>query len=518
MSACSSALRFLSRTRVPAASKTLTPFLYQTVTIQQWGPLACPIGRRNASSKYTKDYDDVPFEDVEAALPPSIEDREPAPRTTITGPERKAFQKLYRRFDTRAPPNPDRLLQPEIDQIADEWYEEDEDQDGEQDVSLDILFDRVMTAKPAPGSARRRKPSENLATLAASILKPETKDIGKKPKKGTTVDKEEKMARRTKERTRVLQLMGRAQTDRELWEILDREVLGVIRNLDLDGVKKTIEKQVTALSEKEESEATSSPPFPTSPTDIAFQPHKTPTSDSRDLFANYPAHLYNAAHMLRTNFPSSALPLAILPTIKSVGRSSFALGASTQLYNLLIRTAWFQHASYDYVDELLHDMDNAGVEFDMETLQLLQSICSEYKGVRRGEMGSVVQAVWGMEYFSDGARRLRRWLDVVRLRLGVISETRTKEGKVVRGLRTRGGGDGMENRSLPVSQEVTMRTPQEEGKAREEVGGIPGPLAGGDGPTFYVPLDTSLLSEDGDATNKLTQGSQRHEEDQDRRL
>lgn len=476
MSACSNALRVLSRTRVPAASKTLAPFLYQTVTIQQWKPAGHPIARRNASSRPPNHDDDVPFEDAEP-LPPSIDNAESSRQTTITGSERAAFEKLYQTFNTQAPPKSDLPRAPEIDQIADEWYEEDEDKDGEgdADASLDSLFDKVLAGAPAPGKVSNKQPKkrmDDLESLAASILRSETENIKKKPTKDAAAEAKMIKEIRDKERARVTGLMEQAQTDRELWEILEREVLGVIRKLDLDGVKKTLEGQVTAASSsrkdkrRAKSQALESiptlPKFPTSPTDTPYVGQKTAKLDSRNLFANYPAHLYNAARLLRTNFPSSALPLSILPAIKSVGRSSFALGASTALYNLLIRTAWHQHASYDYIDELLGDMDNAGVEFDLDTLALLDSMLTEYHDARRGMLGWTVKTVWAMEQFGEGAKRLQKWKDVVGQRLGVTLETRAREGKVVR----KEAGETPRVRKNPVEGPMAIR------KVEAQAGGV----------------------------------------------
>ncbi|KAF2711520.1 hypothetical protein K504DRAFT_465273 [Pleomassaria siparia CBS 279.74] len=466
MSACSTALRILSRIRTPVAassSKTLTPFLYLTPTIQQWTPRTHPITHRNISfrSGPPRREDDVPFEGIEkeSSLPPDVDNLEPVRQTTITGSERAAFEKLYKTMNAQKPPRNDLPHAHELDQIADEWYEEDEDK--QDDASLDSLFDKVLAGVPAPGQIKRRKKYDNLETLASSVLDSHLREERKRAREAASVEAEKTKAIRAEERARVTALMEQAQTDREVWEILEREVLGVIRQLDLDGTKKMAEEQVvpaspstkkrkqgkTATAEivtpktlaelkpnlksksisNTESE-TEPKPEPTPPTSLTTT---TSTPHSRNLFANFPFHLYSCAHILRSTYPSSPLPFSILPTIKSLGRSPFALGASTSLYNLLIRTSWYQYSSYAYVDELLHDMQNAGIEFDMNTLHLLDGILSEFKNARKGEMGFHVKTVWGTEWFCDAARRLGKWRDVVRLRMGGVLERRAREGKLV---------------------------------------------------------------------------------------
>jgi hypothetical protein len=376
-------------------------------------------------------------------LPPALDELEPPRQTTITGSERAAFQKLYQTFNTQTPPKNELKRAHEIDQIADEWYEEDEDQEGEEGgATLDELFDKVLAGAPAPGAVKRKvRKSEDLATLAARILKGE-EVVG--TKEGRTKEKklrEEDRVAREAEKVRITALMEKAETDRELWEVLEKEVLGVIKRLDLDAVKQDLALQTSkygkprkAKTKAVKAEGSSDPEsaFPTSPTDTPYTPSKSALSDSKTLFATYPHHLHTAASLLRTHFPTSPLPLSILPTIKSLGRSSYALGASTSLYNLLLRTAWHQHSSYDLMDELLSDMDNGGVEFDLDTLSILDSVLSEFQSARRGEWGWAVKTVWAMDMFGEGAKRLQKWRDVIGKRLGVTLAQRAKEGKVVR--------------------------------------------------------------------------------------
>lgn len=123
MSICSNSARALSRSRLPA-TKTLLPFLYQTPTIQQWQAATRSIARRNITSP-SRPYDteDVPFEDE--SLPPAI-DQEPPRKTTITNTERAAFQKLYRKFNTEGRQQKEKDHVVELDQIADEYYEDAE--------------------------------------------------------------------------------------------------------------------------------------------------------------------------------------------------------------------------------------------------------------------------------------------------------------------------------------------------------------------------------------------------------
>lgn len=435
MVVCRSTLSAVSRSRVAvavnlsSASKTLVPFLYHTATIQQWKPAAYPIARRSASSRSPRDDDDIPFEHGEP-LPPAIDDPTPARKTTITGSERQAFEKLYKKFSSAEEHTHDEIpFRHEIDQIADEWYEEDEDGESapaptsaSASASLDSVFDAVLAGLPAPGQEPKhkkvRKPAGNLQTLAENILRPEVEQARRKPKPEALAEAARIKGMREADKTRVQGLLQHAQTDRELWDILEREVFDMLRRLDLDNTTKSIEQQLS-----------------TSPTGTSktSKPVKDDRNDLRRvLFPNYPSHLIFATNLLRTKFPSSLLPLSIIPTIKSLGRSSYALGATTTLYNIIIRTVWVQLASYDHLDQLLTDMDNGGIEPDTQTLEILDGILGEYQDAIFGRFGPSLQAVYRMDHYTEGAKKLQTWREVTAKRLGALTEKIASEGRLIR--------------------------------------------------------------------------------------
>lgn len=416
MSICSTTVRALSRSRIPTA-KTLLPFLYQTHTIQQWKPAARPITRRNLTSRSNNsDGDDVPFED--ASLPPTIDQAEAARKTTITGSERAAFEKLYRTFNTQGKAKSDNEHLVELDQIADEYYEDDEDHPSQ---SLEKVFNEVLTGEPRlkglhtarqSAQVKSRKAVEINASTSNS-LSPRIREVQPRTTDART---EAIMIRelRLAERERVDKLLKNAQTDRELWQILEREVFDQIRKLDLDGTKKSKVQQSAKPS-------TLNRKLKTDPT----------VADPRILFHNYPYHLITALLTLRKIFPSSALALSLLPTIKSLGRSSYALGATTTLYKHLLRTAWLQQSSYALIDQLLIDMNNGAIEFDSGILEVLTGVIREHDLAQSGRLGREMQMVYGMEEFVLGAQKLREWRTVVAERLGMINEEkRTQERSV----------------------------------------------------------------------------------------
>jgi hypothetical protein len=408
MSLCSHSIRAISRSR----PKTLLPFLYQTATIQQWNSAAQPLSHRNISSRSRltgdvphKDTDAIPFQDADGNLPPSIEQAQSVRQTTITDTERAAFERLYKKFNTedKSRQKGNAREHDEEDQVADEYYEDEEDPSS---GSLDNIFDAVLRGSPRSQGLQGDRISivgGYSAGKGPRVLDPE--DPRNAKILAQQAEKEEFKRLLQEERARVDDLLKSALTDRELWEVLEREVFAHFRTLDLDGLNSDSKDNPNANKSKSKSKAP-----------------KTPTVDTRILFPNYPHHLLTALVTLRTRFPSSPLALTIPATMKAIGRSSYALGATPKLYKHLLRTAWLQQSSYTMMDALLTDMETNIVEFDLDILEVLDAIIKENELATGGRLGREMQLVYGMDMWVEGIRKISVWRGVVAERLGVTEE------------------------------------------------------------------------------------------------
>ncbi|RMZ73726.1 nadh:flavin oxidoreductase nadh oxidase [Pyrenophora seminiperda CCB06] len=421
MSVCFNAVRAVSRSRIPP-SKTLLPFLYQTATIQQWRPTTRPIARRNITSRPrqpTQDHvpfgDEIPFDD--SGLPPPI-DQEPARKTTITSTERTAFQKLYRKFKLEGRQQKPKEHVVELDQVADEYYD---DEDDSSKPSLDKVFNEALQVQPRVRAVRTEKIRATQQQAPASkddgFDTPPKKAVRSRRARGDTVDAVKFKEMRQAERERIDSLIRNAPTDHALWKILDREVFTRVRDLDLDNANTS--DTTTGEIKKKKISQTKLKPDP-------------PTTEASILFQNYPHHLVTAVHTLRTEFPSSPLPLSILPTIKNLGRSSHALGGTPALYKNLIRTAWIQQSSYTTIDSLLKEMDHHAIEFDADILTLLETIIRENNEASSGLLGKEMQMVFGMEMFVKEMLKIKAWKSVIAKRLGVRGEEKRTSDRIVR--------------------------------------------------------------------------------------
>lgn len=390
MSVCSNTLRAWSRSRVPA-SKTLLPFLYQTATIQQLSSVTIRPAIRRAFRSRSYADEEIPFAD--GALP-SGADHEPGRETTITDVERKAFKKLYRTAARQGQARKDKSSAVKADEIADAYYA-----DEDESVSLDRIFDEVFKGKPAleaRASMQRKTPSRSQHSRKypdSAIEEEKAAETESIAASKATAQRIKQL--RTSEMERFTHLLQTARTDLELWQILDSEVFARVRVLDLD--QPPAKNRAEAREEAQAKAAT--------------------MTAQRVLFQNFPHYLVQAIEALRTNFPASPLPLSILPAIKSLGPSSYALGATTSLYKHLIRTAWIQLSSYPTIELLLDDMNNGAIEFDAEILALLDSIIKEHNMALSGVFGREMIMVHGMDLFVEGIDKIVQWRRVVAQRL-----------------------------------------------------------------------------------------------------
>lgn len=409
MSLCSNTLRAHLRPAPHPKTQTLLPFLYQTATIQQWHAQSRLHARRYVSYR-TEHEDSIPFEDAEGNLPPRLEDVPTPRKTTMTTTERAAFEKLYKTFNTQGEgrSKSSNGEHEELDQIADEYYEDDEEPAGH---SLHTAFDAVLkgslnTPKP-PGNAPESTPV--VAPAVPDLAVPETPRTRKLKEARAERDRVKKAQLEQRERVKVM--MKTATSDRDLWHMLERAVLDPIRKLDLDGTG--TEGQSAGIKAVRRKARTDSG-------------NKSATNEKM-LFANYPSHLLTALLTLRHHFPTSQYPLMLIPTIKSLGRSSYALGASTVLYKHLLRTAWLQQSSYTLIDTLLTDMDTNAIEFDAGILEVLDAVIKEHNMARTGKLGMNIKLVYGMQQWLEGIQKIKDWRKTIALRLGIHTDEEKRQ-------------------------------------------------------------------------------------------
>ncbi|KAK4946344.1 hypothetical protein LTR10_014542 [Elasticomyces elasticus] len=141
----------------------------------------------------------------------------------------------------------------------------------------------------------------------------------------------------------------------------------------------------------------------------------------------YPSALLLALRLYIKHFPSSPLSHNLLPRIRSLGHTSYVLGASPQFYNSLISLVWQTRSSLREIDSLLSNMERGGVELNEETYRILRQIEDERAtdlkhlsdasaSVIRGSRGG---AWWKRHEQMFWFPRILEWLGVVSKRLNM---------------------------------------------------------------------------------------------------
>lgn len=229
----------------------------------------------------------------------------------------------------------------------------------------------------------------------------------------TNVDEWEQI--RKPERERVEALMRAAETDVDLWRVMEQEVFSLVERLGLGDkpVKKPPAKKKKGKSSENASQDEN-------------EMMNSSTATSLDLTTYgplYPSHLLLGLRLLDRSFTKpSPLVLNILPRIKSLGIISHVLGASTSLYNELLRIYGSRYDNFQGALKLLEEMEQGGLDFDAETLSIVHEINGMQFRAVRGDKGPVVQALWSLPEFAPG--KFRVW----RERIRVAMEDRGSEG------------------------------------------------------------------------------------------
>ena len=226
----------------------------------------------------------------------------------------------------------------------------------------------------------------------------------------------------------IVKRMSNAKTDVALWETLKSDVFNDFEKLEKAGVL-----------EKQQTESRSNDGSATPSGDSATQNSKKKKGKKKDkqknkmtkaekkevqnlpdvdtFRANYPHLLVVAVQQLRRDFPTSSLALTVLAETKALGLVSYILGASTALYNESLDILWSTYLDLGAVDRLLQEMDNGGIDFDGQTLALLDKIfkdCTNMAGLPEGKM---LGFIWRMDKSVREVRQLGEWRDTVRQRL-----------------------------------------------------------------------------------------------------
>ena len=222
----------------------------------------------------------------------------------------------------------------------------------------------------------------------------------------------------------IMDMLRGADTDVEVWCILEREAFSLIPYLERE--QETEQKaRMRKLRRKTKSESTTDSPDPPA-TKAKTKGPITPRNPKSELTsslpdtalasiarAHYGSYCLAALRRYRQHFPFTPYALHLLNHIRSLGPISYVLGASTHLYNETIYQRWSQYQDYHGVADLLQEMQNQGLEPDYSTYKLLQHMVWEHWRAFNGEKGEAKKVWHVMRRVQEGRKRVNyAFLDI----------------------------------------------------------------------------------------------------------
>ncbi|KAK3652175.1 hypothetical protein LTR56_005308 [Elasticomyces elasticus] len=355
----------------------------------------------------------VPFEDTAQEL---IAGRDPADSTsTITPREKKVFEKLLglRKDKTSATTT------------------QTKDSSSGAGTGLDAILDSAIT---------NIKQHERPPPQFPDALRPLAEEAREKQRAQRAARAEETTAESATiqaDLSRTNKLLDAAPTDILLWEILNKHVLNRAAYLRLDAVPTSTASIKTKEALRKFNKIRNKPSA------------KTKESELDILTSNFPLWLMRYLEICRREFPTSILPLNLLPILHALGPSILALGASTQLYNAHLRLliTHYPHHVPDFA-KVLAEMDRLVYAFDEETLEIVDDVIKGVNRYQHGHAGPGPQALFKMEGMQvQGLNVLIRWRRIMGKRREEAAVRGVREGwrdehVGVEGVVGEGGGEG----------------------------------------------------------------------------
>lgn len=343
----------------------------------------------NDSQSHTQSYPFEPEDDLETDAPTS-ESR--VRGSTITATEREIFDRIYKDIsqsastqteekesDQEVEKYDDEELARDVEEVfesAIRQLEEREQNSKESELGSNANFlDRPQGALDNIFSTTRYDNQGLKSTDTTSVENSEIKSVEARP---TDIYE----ATRQEHKSHIMAMLEKAQTDIEVWKILEAEVFSLAHILESPS---EVEKPLASKRGKRRKSKSSKMKDVVAPSNPPVE--SAPPSDPQlsILQNNYGTYCLEALRLLRREFPTSPYALQVLPAIKRLGSISYVLGASPSLYNEIIFLKWTRYTDLHGIADLLKEMCNQGVEANEVTLTILKAISSE----RRAKLAAV---------------------------------------------------------------------------------------------------------------------------------
>ncbi|KAL8840212.1 MAG: hypothetical protein Q9170_001419 [Blastenia crenularia] len=336
------------------------------------------------------------------------------PRTsTITATEKAVFDRIFKEIASDNPQEPAQENDSVDDNLDDELAFTGDTYD-----DLNAIFDEAIEQikRKSEGSADSRTDEKYLFSLSKNHLTAISSFAGtnaKSPKTtGANKDKDYKAIQKSvaEHRRRVMSMFDDANTDMEIWHVLEAEVFTLIQQYDAlrreaEEREKAKEKKPTRKRgrvSKADKEAAAAAKKNQS---LRVTKQSIPEAEMQAILSsNYGDYCLTAMRRLRRKFPTSPYCMNLLPNIKRLGSISHVLAASVDIYNEVLFLLWKEYSDLHGMADLIFEMGSLGIESNEVTLKTLLMV--------RGAKGIAVaqdrpmRLWWTMGPVETGWRRL----------------------------------------------------------------------------------------------------------------
>lgn len=231
---------------------------------------------------------------------------------------------------------------------------------------------------------------------------------------------------RMDDRRKVESMLAKAETDVEVWRVLEDEVFSAVVRFQeqLKAEEENKDRAAKRAAKKKRKGGIAS--------DVdteVLEPRAAPAAEKLDeqvpllaiLETNYASHCLFALRLLHKHFRNSPYAMSLLPKIKSLGPISYVLGTSTDLYNELMFIKWREYSDLHGISELGTELRDRGLAVNQMTLEVLRAVVLMSKQGAKGKYGEVVMAWWGLQGTVAGVAKVnglygRLWSDYLEKR------------------------------------------------------------------------------------------------------
>lgn len=365
--------------------------------------------------------------------------------TTMTDREQDTFERLFKRVQ-QTKPNPNIVTNESDFQVS---YEDVKSAEDAVDLGLgEELEDADLDPKNDPNAVPDVEAYPTpLREMARKAQEQEIKSKHKRSINPATPYGQTLLATRP-----IYHRLSRATTDAQIWDILENELFSKVRQLNLDApAKYAVKDQAgstpsSAPKSKKQTKATST--ATTIPSQGVTYPAAVVTQSSGVIDQAPPSLLvfsmvyqrvlFIAAKLLCGRTRYTPLAFALLPTIKALGPSSYAMGASPGLFNELLIHSWRVHNTMTPVLSLLAEMDRMTCPMNAKTLSILNDILLFRTRAEHGEYGSAVRQLEAMPNRKRDGRELLNWKKRIQEQLEQEQKDKLRREEQTRTLREEG--------------------------------------------------------------------------------